>query len=159
MATVQTRKRVGIWRLLVLGLLLSASFTWVRAEQARQPTRADLERVADESTLNITTIGRKSGKPHTRPIWFVYDQGKIYLQAGGEGGTDWYKNLQKNPEVELAIDALILKGQAHTVEDQAETERVHDLFHKKYWRARVAQTFGSSIGRGKVIGVQVELQP
>lgn len=157
---IQTGKRMGAWHLLVLGLLLfPGSLTWVRAEQARQPTLADLAKVADQSTLQITTIGRKSGKPHTRPIWFVYDQGKIYLQAGGEGGTDWYKNLQKNPEVELAIDALVLKGQAHTVEDKAEIERVHTLFREKYLRARVAQTFGSSIGRGKVVEVHVELQP
>lgn len=146
--------------LLVLGLvLLSGSLIWVRADEAKQPTLADLEKVADESILSITTVGRKSGELHTRPIWFVYDQGKIYLQAGREGGPDWYKNLQKNPEVELAIDALVLKGQAHIVEDQAETERAHDLFRKKYLRARIAQIFGSSIGRGKVVEIHVELQP
>jgi len=159
MTEMQMEKKVRARCLLVIGLLLLPGLIWVRAEEAGQPTRANLEGVADESILNITTIGRKSGKPRTRPIWFVYDQGKIYLQAGKEGNTDWYKNLQKNPEVGLAIDELTLKGQAHTVEGEAETERVHDLFREKYFQARIAQTFGLSIGRGKVVEVNIELQP
>jgi len=146
--------------LLVLALLLfSGPFIQSTAEEAPPPPLADLQRVADESIVNITTLGRKSGKPHTRPIWFVYDQGKIYLQAGKEGGTDWYKNLQKNPAVGLAIDTLILQGQAHIVEDEAETERVHNLFRQKYLQARIVQTFGSSIGRGKAVEIHLELQP
>ena len=156
---MQMGKRMRARCLRVIGLLLLLGpICWVRAEEARQPTRADLEGVADESILNLTTVGRKSGKPRTRPIWFVYDQGKIYLQAGKEGNTNWYKNLQKTPEVGLAIDELTLKGQAHTVEGEAEAERVHDLFRKKYLQARIAQTFGSSIGRGKVVEVHVDLQ-
>ena len=159
MAIMQMGKRMRARCLLVLGLLLLPGPMGVRAEQAGQPPRTDLKGVADESILNLTTIGRKSGKPRTRPIWFVYDQGKIYLQAGKEGNTDWYKNLQKNPEVGLAIDKLVLKGQAHIVEGEAETERVHDLFREKYFQARIAQTFGSSIGRGKVVEVHMDLQP
>ena len=61
--------------------------------------------------------------------------------------------------MELAINMLVLKGQAHIVEDPAETERVHNLFNNKYLRARIAQTFGSSIGQGEVVEVHVELQP
>ncbi len=155
-------KRIRVGGLAVVALLLfSSALIRVRAEEIQPPTRTDLERVADESIVNITTIGRKTGESHTRPIWFVYDQGNIYLQAGGEreGGTDWYKNLQKNPEAELAIDTLVFKGQAHIVEDQTETERIHNLFRNKYLRARIAQTFGSSIGQGKVIEVHMELKP
>jgi deazaflavin-dependent oxidoreductase (nitroreductase family) len=160
MAMIQIGKRIVAWRLLALGLLLfPGSLTWVRGEEARQLTPADLQKVADQSTLQITTIGRKSGKFHTRPIWFVYDQGKIYLQAGREGSTDWYKNLQNNPAVTLTISSLVLKGQAHTVQDKTKVERIHDLFRQKYLRARVFQLFGSFIGQGEVVEVHVELQP
>src|SRR2546430_9471458 len=45
------------------------------------------------STIDLTTVGRKSGKPHTRPVWFVVDDGRILVQAG-KGKRDWYENLR-----------------------------------------------------------------
>ncbi len=113
-----------------------------------------LARVASESTLEITTIGRKSGKPRTKPIWFVYDQGALYIQSGKDGKTHWYRNLQKNPQMRLKIGQLTLTGKAQFMTDTAETERVHDLFRSKYSLARVAGFVGSSIGHGKVVLVE-----
>jgi deazaflavin-dependent oxidoreductase (nitroreductase family) len=106
--------------------------------------------------VEITTTGRKSGKPHTRPIWFVYDQGRFYIQAGRGGKTDWYLNLKKNPQLTLKIGTVTLTGSAKFIEDEKETERVHRLFRTKYTGARLANLVGSSIGHGKV--VEVELQ-
>lgn len=113
-----------------------------------------LAQVANESTLEITTIGRKSGQPRTKPIWFVYDQGALYIQSGKDGKTQWYRNLQKNPQLQLKIGQLVLTGKAQFVTDTAETERVHDLFRSKYPVARVAGFVGSSIGHGKVVIVE-----
>ncbi len=113
-----------------------------------------LAQVANESTLEITTTGRKSGKPRTKPIWFVYDQGALYIQSGQDGKTHWYRNLQKTPQMQLKIGQLVLTGKAHFVTDTAESERIHDLFRSKYSLARVAGFVGSSIGHGKVILVE-----
>jgi len=113
-----------------------------------------LAQVANESTLEITTIGRKSGKPRTKPIWFVYDQGALYIQSGKDGKTHWYRNLQKNPQMRLKIGQLVLAGRAQFVTDTAESERIHDLFRSKYSLARVAGFVGSSIGHGKVVLVE-----
>ncbi len=113
-----------------------------------------LAQVANEATLEITTVGRKSGKPRTKPIWFVYNQGDLYIQSGKDGKTHWYRNLQKNPQMRLKIGQLTLTGKAQFVTDTAETERVHDLFRSKYSLARVAGFVGSSIGHGKVILVE-----
>ena len=113
-----------------------------------------LARVASESTLEITTIGRKSGKPRTKPIWFIYDQGSLYIQSGKDGKTHWYRNLQKTPQMRLKIGQLVLTGKAHFVTDTAEIEKVHDLFRSKYSLARVAGFVGSSIGHGKVVLVE-----
>ena len=126
------------------------------AEEVKPVAKADLEKVANESNVEITTTGRKSGNLHTKPIWFVYDQGHFYVQAGREGKTDWYLNLQKNPQLKLKIGSLILNGTAKFIEDAKETERIHGLFRAKYTGARLAGLVGSSIGHGKV--VEVELQ-
>jgi deazaflavin-dependent oxidoreductase (nitroreductase family) len=126
------------------------------AQEARTVAKADLEKVANESTVEITTTGRKSGKAHTKPIWFVYDQGRLYLQSGKEGKSDWYQNLKKNPQMTLKIGTVTFQGKAKFIDDQKETERIHGLFSAKYIGARLAGMVGSSIGHGKA--VEVELQ-
>jgi len=126
------------------------------AQEARTVAKADLEKVANESTVEITTTGRKSGKAHTKPIWFVYDQGHLYLQSGKGGKSDWYQNLKKNPQMTLKIGAVTFQGKAKFIDDQTETERIHGLFSAKYIGARLAGMVGSSIGHGKA--VEVELQ-
>ena len=52
--------------------------------------------------LMLTTIGRKSGKPHKTIIEVVsYDkQTREYTIASGWGvKSDWYRNLRNNPDV------------------------------------------------------------
>ncbi|MGH7966438.1 MAG: pyridoxamine 5'-phosphate oxidase family protein [Candidatus Binatia bacterium] len=125
------------------------------AQPDQSPTRAALEKVADHSTVALTTIGRRSGKPHTKPIWFVYDQGRLYLQAGRGGQTDWYRNLKKNSQMTLVIDALTFSGKAKFITDPQETARVHELFRSKYLTARLLGLVGSSIGHGEVVEVEL----
>jgi len=140
----------------VLGLLLLGGLpAWLLAQEGKSPTWVDLEKVADQSTVELTTIGRKSGKPHTKPIWFVYDQDRLYLQAGKGGKTDWYLNLKKNPQMTLKIGTFTLSGKAKFITDPKETERLHGLFASKYLRARLAGVVGSSIGHGKVVEVEL----
>jgi len=150
----------GPWRwplTLVLGIVLFSSLaSFSLAQEDKAALKADLEKVADQSTVELTTLGRKSGKPHTKPIWFVYDQGHLYLQSGKEGKTDWYQNLKKNPHMNLKIGTVTANGNAKFIQDAKETERIHELFSKKYLTARLAGAVGSSIGHGKA--VEVELQ-
>jgi deazaflavin-dependent oxidoreductase (nitroreductase family) len=47
--------------------------------------------------IDITTIGRKSGKPHRIEIGFQNIGGTVYL-SGSPGRRDWYANLVANPE-------------------------------------------------------------
>ena len=151
-ANVQQRGFLSV----VLGLLLLGGVpAWLLAQEGKAPTRTDLEKVADQSTAELATIGRKSGKPHTKPIWFVYDQGRLCLQAGRGGKTDWYLNLQKNPQMTLKIAMLTFSGKAKFITDPKEIERVHGLFVSKYLRARLAGMVGSSIGHGKVVEVEL----
>jgi deazaflavin-dependent oxidoreductase (nitroreductase family) len=50
-----------------------------------------------DRTINITTIGRKSGKPRRIEIWFYRAGDKVYL-SGLPGRRDWYANLLANPK-------------------------------------------------------------
>jgi deazaflavin-dependent oxidoreductase (nitroreductase family) len=143
------------WGFLLTWLLVLGPVSPIAlAQEEQSSTRAELEKVANSSTVEITTIGRKSGKSHTRPIWFVYDQGHFYIQSGKGGKTDWYLNLQKNPQMTLKIDTLTLNGTAKFITDPQETERIHGLFRSKYLTARMAGMVGSSIGHGEAVLVE-----
>lgn len=147
--------RWGMVRVLLFPLILASLSEQGRAEDGKAVTRADLEKAASQSTVEITTTGRKSGKPHTKPIWFVYDQGHLYLQSGKEGKSDWYLNLKKNPQLALKIGALTFSGKAKFITDAQEIERIHGLFSSKYFLARAAGAVGSSIGHGKPVEVEL----
>lgn len=148
------RSGAGLILLLVCGGLWFAGPRTAAGQDPPTALAAALESVAAESTLDITTIGRKSGKPRTKTIWFVYDRGRLYVQSGQDGKTHWYRNLQQTPEMQLAIGALRLTGHAKFVADAEETVRVHALFRSKYAFARVAGLVGASIGHGKVVEVE-----
>lgn len=154
----KTRSCQWCFLLLVSLCVLGSAPATALAQSEKPITKADLQQVANESNVEITTIGRKSGKPHTKPIWFVYDQGHLYLQAGREGKTDWYQNLKKNPQITLKIGALTFTGKAQFIDEEKETERIHNLFKQKYFAARVAGVVGASIGHGRAVEVELSFQ-
>lgn len=61
----------------------------VSSDQIRDALRTD-------RLIDITTIGRTSGKPSRIETWFYRADGKLYL-TGSPGKRDWYANLLINP--------------------------------------------------------------
>jgi deazaflavin-dependent oxidoreductase (nitroreductase family) len=112
---------------------------------------AALARVKNQSTIELTTKGRKTGKDHMRPIWFVVEDGKVLVQAGKGGKTDWYQNLQKTPAATMRSGDYTFRVRAAPIKDSKRVEDIHQLFLKKYTRARLLSYVGSSIGRGEPV--------
>ena len=117
---------------------------------------AALSRIRDGSNIEITTIGRKSGKPHTRPIWYVVDDGKVLVQSGKDGKTDWYRNLEKTPAVTLKADRYTFRARGRVLTDPKDVERVRALFLDKYTRARLLSWVGSGIGQGLPVELKLD---
>ena len=115
-----------------------------------------LSRIRDGSNIEITTTGRKSGKPHAKPIWFVVDGGRVFVQSGKDGKTDWYRNLQKTPAVTLKADRYSFRARGRTITDPKEVERVHTLFRDKYTSARLLSWVGSGIGQGLPVELTID---
>jgi deazaflavin-dependent oxidoreductase (nitroreductase family) len=95
------------------------------------------ERLAGEDMCYLTTIGRKSGRPHEIEIWFGIQERRVYLLSGGGDAADWVKNLKRSPRVQVRINTQKASGTArvvrpHTKEDTAARE----LLDGKYmgWR-------------------------
>ena len=115
-----------------------------------------LARIKDGSNIEITTTGRKSGKPHTRPIWYVVDDGKILVQSGKDGKTDWYQNVKKTPAVTLKADRYTFRARGRLITDAKDVERVRALFLDKYTSARLLSWVGSGIGRGLPVELTID---
>lgn len=82
--------------------------------------------LTQDETIDITTIGRKSGQPRRIEIWFRQVDGHTYI-TGTPGPRDWYANLQANPNFTFHLKESIqadLPAQARFIEDPAERRRI-----------------------------------
>lgn len=61
--------------------------------------RVEIERaLKNDLTIDITTIGRKTGKPRRLEIWFHNLDGELYLTGSPGWKRDWLANLVANPD-------------------------------------------------------------
>jgi deazaflavin-dependent oxidoreductase (nitroreductase family) len=141
---------------LLLALLCFAPLAAADEDGPLPEVATALSRIRDGSNIEITTSGRKSGKPHSKPIWYVVDSGKVFVQSGKDGKTDWYLNLQKTPAVTLKADRYSFRARGRRITDPKEVERVHALFRDKYTSARVLSWVGSGIGQGLPVELTVD---
>jgi deazaflavin-dependent oxidoreductase (nitroreductase family) len=68
-------------------------------------------------TLLLTTNGRNTGKPTTTPL--IYEQaGADYVIVASKGGSPahpgWYRNLVKDPNVEVQVKDEVFSAHART---------------------------------------------
>jgi deazaflavin-dependent oxidoreductase (nitroreductase family) len=80
-------------------------------------------------TLLLTTSGRKTGKPTTSPL--IYAQtGDDYVIVASKGGAPahpgWYRNLVKDPNVEVQVKDEVFPAHARTATG-SERERLWEL--------------------------------
>ena len=84
----------------------------------------------------VTTIGRRTGRPHTIEIWFGERDGTLYLLSGGGDRSDWVRNMKVEPRVSLRIAGDERPGVARFVDDPDEDAAARRLLATKYqsWR-------------------------
>ena len=86
------------------------------------------DELADDPTVDITTIGRRSGEPRRIEIWMFDLNGRFFI-TGVPGRRSWLANLVFDPDL-----TVHLKRKAHTdlparatiVTDRATRRRVID---------------------------------
>jgi len=71
----------------------------------------------------LTVTGRKTGKRYYRPIRAVRIGDTFYASAILGEGSDWLRNVRKNPQVSLKHGRKTVPATAREVTDAAEAER------------------------------------
>lgn len=69
--------------------------------------------------LVLTTTGRVSGLPRRTPLQYEEVDGKIVVASGWGTRSDWYRNLQAHPAVEVCIGRRRFRAVAQPVSDPA----------------------------------------
>lgn len=86
-----------------------------------------------ERLCDITTVGRRSGRPSRIEMWFHDVEGEIYL-SGRPQPRDWYANLLADPTFTFHLKQSIhadLPASATPITDPAERARIIGVIHER----------------------------
>jgi len=75
------------------------------------------QRLRSDPIIWLTTV-RANGRPHTVPVWFLWDGKTILMFSQPE--TQKIRNLRNNPNVTLALDGTNEGGDVVVLEGKAE---------------------------------------
>jgi deazaflavin-dependent oxidoreductase (nitroreductase family) len=112
-----------------------------------------LHRVAGARSLLLTHLGRKSGKSHRVRIWFVVDGDKVLIGTANIE-RHWVRNVQKTPQIALAIAGELFEGVARFLTDPAELEHAMSCMRAKYWIFYPILKLGDWLIRAGLIRIQ-----
>ena len=82
--------------------------------------------LAHDRTVDITTIGRRSGDARRIEIWFHNLDGHIYI-SGRPGRRGWYANVVAHPDFVFHVKETAqadIPARAHPITDPAERRQV-----------------------------------
>jgi deazaflavin-dependent oxidoreductase (nitroreductase family) len=82
--------------------------------------------------INLSVIGRKSGKTITIPVWFVLEDDKLYLLPVRGSDTQWYKNVLKNPSIRIDAEGEEAELRAQPITESNMVKSVIEKFREKY---------------------------
>jgi deazaflavin-dependent oxidoreductase (nitroreductase family) len=82
--------------------------------------------------IHLSVIGRKSGKTISHPVWFVAEGNKLYLLPVQGSDTQWYRNVLKNPSIQVVARDAKGKFKAVPATDEATVKSVVEKFREKY---------------------------
>jgi deazaflavin-dependent oxidoreductase (nitroreductase family) len=71
----------------------------------------------------LRTKGRTTGAVREAPLGYVIIDGAVYVWAGFGPSTQWLRNIEAEPRVELVLPARSLSGVAEEVTDPEERQR------------------------------------
>jgi deazaflavin-dependent oxidoreductase (nitroreductase family) len=95
--------------------------------------------LADDPTVDITTIGRRSGVPRRIEIWMLHVDGRFFI-TGTPGRRDWLANLIASPQLTLHLKrhaGADLPARATVVTDAGTRRMVLEHAAARWYRSQV----------------------
>ena len=89
-------------------------------------------RLSRLNEISITVTGRKSGRPISVPVWFVLEDGTLYLLPVNGSDTHWYKNVLEKPSIRIDAGHDTAELRAVPVTDPKQVASVAEKFRAKH---------------------------
>ncbi len=113
-----------------------------------QLTRDEIDEYLTKGHTVILATTRKSGVPFMTPLWYVYENGAIYLRTRARSAKA--KHIERDRRVCLLVEsgerwvdlrAVVINCDAEVVQDETENRRIQKLLGEKYaaFRAEVSK--------------------
>jgi deazaflavin-dependent oxidoreductase (nitroreductase family) len=116
-------------------------------DEVREALAIDGASSFEQRTIDITTTGRRSGKPRRIEIWFYRFEDSIYLSGTPAPGTrDWLANLTAEPHFIFHLKYPVvadLPAVATVITDPGERRRVLAKFVEEFNQRRGPDGAGS----------------
>jgi PPOX class probable F420-dependent enzyme len=119
----------------------------------------ETEQFNKKQYLNLETF-RKNGAGVKTPVWFVENNGKLFIITGSESGK--IKRIRNNSTVNIApckvggdVLGTWVKTQARIIDDSTGIQEVNKLLDKKYGLMKKLFELGGSRNREKSIAIEV----
>jgi deazaflavin-dependent oxidoreductase (nitroreductase family) len=90
------------------------------------------DRLSKVNEITITVTGRKSGRTISIPVWFVLEDGKLYLVPVTGSDTQWYKNVLKNPSIQIEAGGAKAELKVVPITDPKQVSSIVEKFRAKY---------------------------
>ncbi len=104
--------------------------------------------------MRIATVDA-DGDPHVTPIWFVYEEGRVWFTPREQ--SRWRGHIAGHPRIAVTIDEEAAPYRKVIVEGEAEL--VHDLGEDDVWRdryRRIAERYTSAEGTAAYVSNTID---
>src|SRR5208282_1609846 len=110
---------------------------------SNKPKRNDTlkDRLSRHSEINIAVTGRKSGRTISIPIWFVFEDDKLYLLPVKGSDTQWYKNVLNKRTIRIDARGAEAEVKVVPVTDATQVSSVVEKFRAKYGASDVKKYY------------------
>lgn len=91
--------------------------------------------------ISITVTGRRTGRSHTRPVWFVLANNALWLLPVYGSKTQWYRNLQEDRAITVQVGNEEYRLRARLVKSAAAVRKVIERFREKYTAPQIKRWY------------------
>jgi deazaflavin-dependent oxidoreductase (nitroreductase family) len=99
------------------------------------------DRLSRFREINISVTGRKSGRTISIPVWFVWEDNKLYLLPVQGSDTQWYKNVLKKPSIRVEARGATAEVKVVPLSDAKQVSSVVEKFRHKYGASDVKKYY------------------
>lgn len=104
--------------------------------------KGDLKaRLSRYRQINLSVIGRKSGRTISVPVWFVFDDPALYLLPVKGSDTQWYRNVLQNSSIQIDARGEDAHLKAVPITDPAKVLSIIERFREKYGTSDVKKYY------------------